>query len=165
MSLLHSPLYMDGIDILEILNQQSNFSGPIKSKLYSSPLNTKPRGCMREINEDEFNDFDDEGAQVVSGACRITFAKDQLVLKLNSIQTLESSKIEHLTIEIEKTFIFLKDMPLTDFCLQLWIHLLELKNEYMSEVLFSTELNIALEEIIYIARYFTKGGDSKGYIQ
>lgn len=95
----------------------------------------------------------------------LQFSKECTVIRIKKVHTLENFKMENMINEIEETFALIKELQLPDFCLKLWLKLIEIKNELKNEMLYSTELCIALNELLYLAKYLFKGGGGRGFIQ
>jgi len=116
---------------------------------------------MDDFDNDNLVFGDDEAAS----ERLLHFSKDCTFLKINNIHTLKEIKILNIIFEIEKTFLLITELDLPSFCLTLWEQLLEIKNDLKKEMLHSAELCIAFDELLYLAKYLTKGGDRRGLIQ
>jgi hypothetical protein len=93
------------------------------------------------------------------------FSKGIVFSKLNKVQILKKLKILNIVFDIEKTFLLITELNLSSFCLILWKQLIEIKNDLKKEMFYSYELNFAFDDLIYLARFYMKGGDSRGLIQ
>jgi hypothetical protein len=123
---------------------------------------------MREVEKDGLNEYeegDDEEVEAINGECLVVFAKKTMFARLKIVHTLPTDKLGSLKRAIEKLFQCISEMPLSDFCLKLWVTLIELSDDLKDELANSIDLSNALNELLHVARYMTKGGDSRGMIQ
>lgn len=120
---------------------------------------------MDEFENENLEENVDSVDSATANIRLLQFSKDITFSKLNKVHILKVYKILNIVFEIEKTFLLITELDLSSFCLILWQQLLEIKNDLKKEMLHSYELNFALNDLLHFVKFFTKEGDSRGFIQ